>query len=53
MPPDYFEGDGDNTVVLVDNVRDENFFDTNNQNTFSYVAGFFARCLRHLLRPAT
>ena len=42
MPPDYFEGDGDNTVVLVDNVRDENFFDTNNQNTFSYVAGFFA-----------
>ncbi len=28
MPPDYFEGDGDNTVVLVDNVRDENFFDT-------------------------
>ena len=42
MPPDYFEGDGNNTVVLVDNVRDENFFDTNNQNTFSYVAGFFA-----------
>jgi immune inhibitor InhA-like protein len=42
LPPDYYEGDGDNTVVLVDNVRDENFYDTNNQNTFTYVAGFFA-----------
>ena len=42
LPADYYEGDGDDTVVLVDNVRDENFYDTNNQNTLSYVAGFFA-----------
>jgi hypothetical protein len=41
LPEDYYEGDGDDTVVLVDNVRDENFYDTDNQNTFSYVAGFF------------
>ncbi len=46
MPPDYFEGNGDDTVILVDNVRDENFFDTNNQNTFSYVAGFFTSAYR-------
>jgi hypothetical protein len=42
LPDDYYTGDGDDTVVLVDNVRDENFYDTDNQNTFSYVAGFFA-----------
>jgi hypothetical protein len=42
LPADYYEGDGDKTVVLVDNVRDENFYDTNNQHTFSYVAGFFS-----------
>ena len=28
--------------MLVDNVRDENFYDTNNQQGFSYVAGFFS-----------
>ena len=28
--------------MLVDNVRDDNFYDTNNQNTFSYIAGFFS-----------
>src|SRR5215207_1578381 len=42
LPDDYYAGDGDDTVVLVDNVRDENFYDTNNQNGFSYVAGFFS-----------
>jgi hypothetical protein len=42
LPDDYYTGDGDDTVVLVDNVRDENFYDTNNQNGFSYVAGFFS-----------
>jgi hypothetical protein len=41
LPDDYYTGDGDDTVVLIDNVRDENFYYTNNQNTFSYVAGFF------------
>jgi hypothetical protein len=42
LPPDYYQGEGDDTVVLVDNVRDENFYDTNNQSGFSYVAGFYS-----------
>jgi len=42
LPADYYTGDGDDTVALIDNVRDENFYDTNNQNGFSYVAGFFS-----------
>ncbi len=42
LPADYYEGDGDDIVVLVDNVRDDNFYDTDNQNTLSYIAGFFA-----------
>jgi hypothetical protein len=41
-------GDGDNTVVLVDNVRDENFFDLNNTQGFSYIAGFFSSTLNTL-----
>ncbi|HET6791306.1 MAG TPA: hypothetical protein VFI35_06940, partial [Actinomycetota bacterium] len=40
--PGDFTGDGDDTVVLVDNVRDDNFYDTNNSQGFSYVAGFFS-----------
>ena len=36
------QGAGDRTVILVDNVRDDNFFDTNNSNGFSYIAGFFS-----------
>ena len=39
------EGEGDNIVVLVDNVRDENYYDTNNANGFSYIAGFFSSTL--------
>ena len=41
MPDNLYRGEGDNIVVLVDNVRDANFYDTNNQNTLSYIAGFF------------
>jgi len=40
--PGDFTGDGDDTVVLIDNVRDDNFYDTNNSQGFSYVAGFFS-----------
>jgi Immune inhibitor A peptidase M6 len=39
-PKNYWRGDGRKIVVLIDNVRDENFYDTNNQNEFSYIAGF-------------
>jgi hypothetical protein len=35
-----FRGKGDSTVTLVDNVRDENFYDFKNNR--SYIAGFFA-----------
>jgi Immune inhibitor A-like, MAM domain len=42
LPGNYYKGDGDNIVVLVDNVRDDNFKDTNNANGYSYIAGFFS-----------
>jgi hypothetical protein len=41
-------GDGDNTVVLIDNVRDDNFMDLNNTQGFSYIAGFFSSQLNGL-----
>jgi hypothetical protein len=42
-PPTYDPtGAGDNTVVLVDNVRDSNFYDLNNTQGNSYIAGFFS-----------
>jgi hypothetical protein len=36
------EGPGNKTVVLVDNVRDANYYDLNNTQGFSYIAGFFS-----------
>ncbi|HSS74750.1 MAG TPA: hypothetical protein VLK53_14420 [Gaiellaceae bacterium] len=43
LPPPYDPtGDGDHIVVLVDNVRDDNFYDLNNTQGFSYIAGFFS-----------
>ena len=41
LPKNYYKGDGDRIVTLIDNVRDENFFDTNNENGFTYTAGFY------------
>jgi hypothetical protein len=41
FPQSYYRGEGDNVVVLVDNVRDDNWYDEDNQNTLSYIAGFF------------
>jgi hypothetical protein len=41
LPADYYAGDGDKIVVLVDNFRDDNFYDTDNANTYSYIAGFY------------
>ena len=35
-------GDGGRTVVLVDNVRDDNFYDLGNTQGNSYIAGFFS-----------
>ena len=42
VPPGYYAGDGDDIVVLVDNVRDDNYYDLNNTQGFSYIAGFFS-----------
>jgi hypothetical protein len=42
FPQDYWAGEGDNVVVLVDNVRDENFYDTDLAGgNVTYTAGFF------------
>jgi hypothetical protein len=40
IPKNYWKGQGDNIVVLVDNVRDANFYDLDNRHEFSYIAGF-------------
>ena len=42
LPPDYYAGDGDKIMTLVSNVRDTNFYDLDNTNGFSYIAGFFS-----------
>ena len=34
------QGKGDNIIVLVDNVRDSNFYSYQNEGRFSYIAGF-------------
>ena len=41
-PKSYYRGEGDNVVVLIDNVRDSNFYDQDNENTLSYIAGFYS-----------
>jgi Immune inhibitor A-like, MAM domain len=41
LPRSYYRGPGDRIVTLIDNVRDENFYDTDNQNSLPYIAGFY------------
>lgn len=41
LPADYFAGEDDHVVVLVDNVRDAAFYDLNNAEDLPYIAGFF------------
>src|ERR671918_2282732 len=48
LPRGYFRGEGDNTVVLIDNIRDENFYDTDNTQNLGYIAGFFSADLNEL-----
>jgi Immune inhibitor A-like, MAM domain len=38
----YYAGNGERIVILVDNVRDDNYNDLNNSQGLSYVAGFFS-----------
>jgi hypothetical protein len=42
LPRGYYRGPGDRIVALIDNVRDENFYDTNNATGLSYIAGFYS-----------
>lgn len=41
-------GDGDDVVALIDNVRDENFYDLNNSQSLTRIAGFFSSGLNEL-----
>jgi hypothetical protein len=41
-------GAGEKTVVLIDNVRDDNFRDLNNTQGNSYIAGFFSSGLNEI-----
>ena len=41
LPRTQFEGDGDNIVVLVDNVRDANYYAPGTPDGQTYIAGFF------------
>jgi hypothetical protein len=42
------QGPGEHVVVLVDNVRDENFYDFNNVHHQGYIAGFFSPALNEI-----
>jgi Immune inhibitor A peptidase M6 len=48
LPANYYRGQGDDIAVLVDNVRDENFYDTDNSQSLTYIAGFFADSFNEL-----
>jgi hypothetical protein len=46
--PFHPEGRGDRTVVLVDNIRDESFYDLHNTQGFGYVVGVYSSALEQL-----
>lgn len=41
LPSSAYHGEGDNIVVLVDNVRDTNYYDPTADDGKTYIAGFF------------
>ena len=41
LPKGYYRGPGDRIVTLIDNVRDDNFYDTNSATSQPYIAGFY------------
>ncbi|MDQ3767717.1 MAG: immune inhibitor A [Actinomycetota bacterium] len=49
LPANYYQGPGDRIVVLIDNVRDDNFYDMDNENNFTYIAGFFYSLFNELV----
>jgi len=42
LPAGYYAGDGNKIVTLVSNIRDDNYYDTNNASRLTYIAGFFS-----------
>lgn len=42
LPPDYYAGDGDKILTLIENVRDTNYYVPPNVQVSSYIAGFFS-----------
>jgi hypothetical protein len=48
FPKNYFKGDGGRIVTLIDNVREDNFYDTNNAQNLAYIAGFFTSAFNEL-----
>jgi len=49
LPADYYSGDGDNVVALIDNIRDRNFYDYNNEHGYGYTGGFFSGIFNELV----
>ena len=47
--PGFWGGEGDKIVTLIDNVRDDNFYDPDNHSGLTYIAGFFSSQLNELL----
>ncbi|HEU4942283.1 MAG TPA: hypothetical protein VFT18_03400 [Gaiellaceae bacterium] len=47
-PPFHAQGAGDKVVVLVDNIRDEAFFDLNNRHELAYGVGLYVSQLDDL-----
>jgi hypothetical protein len=45
---DYYKGPGKHVVALIDNVRDENFYDFDNSEGHGYTGGFFSSQLNEL-----
>jgi len=41
LDANYYHGQGDNIVVLIDNVRDANYYEPNTPDGQTYIAGFF------------
>lgn len=44
----YFNGQA-RDIILVDNVRDDNYYDPNNQSTLPYIAGFYTGAMAFYL----
>jgi hypothetical protein len=48
-PQNYWKGAPRKTVILVDNIRDSNFYDPDNSTNDTYIAGLFSSAINELL----